>query len=101
MDRSKAKDNGKREEMQTASDRAKKNRKVNYEGGSGGEEEYYVAPSSVKRGCGSVSGDDSDKVSSKRSREIAKSRRGEKSSNSKNGSKHNSGGRTLQVKGRG
>ena len=62
-------------------------------GGGGGA----VAPSSGKRGRVRGSGSDSNKVGSKRYREIAKSRRGESSRNRKNGSRRNSGGRTLQV----
>ena len=46
-------------------------------------------------------GSGSDKVGSKISGVIAKSRRGESSSDSKNALKQNSGGRTLQVQGQG
>ena len=62
-----------------------------------GGEEDSVAPSSGKRGRGIGSSSDSDKVGSMRSWAISKSRRGEISSDSENGSKRNSGGRTLQV----
>ena len=50
---------------------------------------------------GSGSGSDSNKVGSKRFCAIDKSRRDKSSSNSKNGSKRNSGGQTLQVQGQG
>ena len=98
-ERAKAEDKGKREKRQRAAEKANKNRNSNYEGDSGWEEEDAVAPSSGKKVRGSGSGSDSNKVGSERSRAIAKSRRGEISSNSKNGSKHNSGSRTLQMQG--
>ena len=63
--------------------------------------EGAVAHSSSNRGRGSGSSSNSDKVGSKRSREIAKSRRGESFSDIENGSKQNSGSRTLQAQGRG
>ena len=95
------KDKGKKERRQAAADRAKKKRNGNDEGDSGGEEEDSIGLSSGKRGHGSVNGSDSDKVGSKISWAIAKSRRGESSRDIKNGSKRNSGGQTLQVQGRG
>ena len=100
-ERSEVEDKGKREKRQAAAERAKKNKNVNDEGYSGGEEEDAVAPSSGKRGRYSGSGSNSDKVGSKRSGAIAKSRRGESSSDSKNVLRGNSGGQTLQVQGRG
>ena len=87
--------------MQAAAGRAKKKRNGNYEGDSGGEEEYYVAPSSGKRGRISGSGSDSNKVGSKRSQAIAKYRRGKSFNNNENGSNQNSGGQNLQAQGQG
>ena len=87
----KADDKGKREKRQAADDRAKKKRKINDKEDSGGGEEYAVAPSIGKIGRVSGSISDSDKVGFKRW-EIAKSRRCRISSDSKNGSKRNSGG---------
>ena len=96
-------DKGEKEKRQAASDRAKKNKNINCEGDSGWEEENAVSTLSVMRGRGSGSGSniDSDKVVSKRSHAIAKSRRDEISSDGENGSKQNSGGQNLQVQGRG
>ena len=65
------------------------------------KEEDPVTPSSDKRGRGSGSGRDINKVGSKISRAVAKSRRGESSNDIKNGSNHNSGRHTLQAQGRG
>ena len=99
---SEVEDKGKIEKRQAAADRAKKNQNGNDEGDSGGEEEEdAVAPSSGKIGIGIGSGSDSDKVGTKISRAKSKSRRGESSSDSENMLKRNSGGRTLQVQGRG
>ena len=100
-ERAESEDKVKREKRQAAADRAKKKQNGNDEGDSGGGEEDAIATSSKNRGCGSSSGSDSEKFGSKISRAIAKSIRGKRSSNSKNGSKRNSGGRTLQVQGRG
>ena len=86
---------------QAAADRVKNKRHVNDEGDSGGEEKDAVSASSGKRGHSSGNGNDSNKVVSKRSRAIAESRRGEISRDIKNRSKQNSGGRALQVQGRG
>ena len=55
----------------------------------------------AREGCGSGSGSDSDKVDSKRSRAIDKSRRVKISRDIENVLKRNSGVRTLQVQGRG
>ena len=66
-----------------------------------GGEEDVVVNSSGKRGRGIGRVSDSDKVGSKRSRAIAKSRRGKSSSDSKNSLKQNSGDWNLQAQGRG
>ena len=83
--------------MYVEANRAKKKRNINDEGDSGWEEEDAIDPSSGKRGHGSGSGSNIDKVGSKKYWVIAKYRRGESSSNRKNRSKWNSGGRTLHV----
>ena len=62
-----------------------------------GGEENDVSTSSGKIGRGNGSGIISDKVGSNRYRAIAKSRRGESSRNSENGSKQNSGSQTLHA----
>ena len=98
-ERGKLEDKGKREKRQAEDDREKKKRYVNDEGDSGWEEEDAVTPSSDKRGSRSDSGSNSDKVGSKRSQAISKSRRDKISRDSENGSKRNSGGRTLQAQG--
>ena len=75
-ERAEAEDKGKREKRHSAANRANKKININDEGEIGGEEDDPVSPSSGKRGRGSGSGSDSNKVGSKRSRAIAKSRRG-------------------------
>ena len=78
-------DKGNIEKRQVAANREKKNRNINDERNSGGEEEDAVSNSSGKRGRGSGSGSNRDKVGSKIYRSIDKSRRGEISSNEKMG----------------